>query len=72
MSVPIPHTPLTFVRRPGTGKNRHVLTLDEIELNRALARQWRIDNPEFFAIAPATLPPRNPPGRKAPHRSAGA
>ena len=35
--------------------NRRPLTLEEIELNKATARQWRRDNPEFFATDPRTL-----------------
>ena len=32
------------------------LSRKEAETNQALARQWRADNPEFFATDPLTLP----------------
>ena len=50
--------PLTFIYAGGTsgGRQAERLHRDEIEANKALARQWRQANPEFFATDPATLP----------------
>lgn len=55
-------TRLDFIAPPRIGP-RLKLTLEEIELNKALARQWRIDNPEFFA--PQSKPRGSSPGRGA-------
>lgn len=58
-------TPLDYIAPPRVGaKGRRALTLDEAETNKALARQWKADNPEFFATDPATL--RDPRPRNRP------
>lgn len=48
---------LTYIT-PQAGDPRQQLVRGAAEANMASARQWRLDNPEFFASDPATLPDR--------------
>ena len=57
--------PLTFIV-PQLGDPRKQLINGAAEANKASARQWRIDNPDFFATDPATLHDRAAHNRSAP------
>lgn len=57
--------PLTFI--VGTSNDGHRRLINgAAEANRASARQWRRDNPDFFATDPATLPDPAAHNRSAP------
>lgn len=47
-------TRLDYIAPPH--KTGNSLSRKEAETNKALARQWRADNPGFFSTDPLTLP----------------
>ena len=57
--------PLTFIVGTSNAGHRGLIN-GAVEANKASARQWRLDNPDFFATDPATRPDPAAHNRSAP------